>query len=161
MCTAYIDHTLRMCIRFRVQIIQCIMDRERELEIVLVLALYLRQRRRRKCSRSMWIRGIFTRRQKQGEYHQLLQKMRMADPESHFRYLRMSKERFDSFLAMVIPKQCCNNAQLNKQLCIGRTLSLTSLLHELAESCYHFCRKIGPYTKISSHKKFSGEVYNT
>ena len=38
-------------------------DHERELEIVLVLALYLRQRRRRKCGESMWIRGIFTRRQ--------------------------------------------------------------------------------------------------
>ena len=38
-------------------------DHERELEIVLVLALYLRQQRRRKCGGSMWIRGIFTRRQ--------------------------------------------------------------------------------------------------
>ena len=89
---------------YSVQSTNYTMDRERELEIVLVLALYLQQRRRRKCSRSMWIRGIFTRRQQQGEYHQLLQEMRMADPESHFRYLRMSKERFDSLLAMVSTK---------------------------------------------------------
>ena len=89
---------------YSVQSTKFTMDRERELEIVLVLALYLRQRRRRKCGRSMWIRGIFTRRQQQGEYHQLLREMRMADPESHFRYLRMSRERFDSLLAMVSKK---------------------------------------------------------
>ena len=80
------------------------MDHERQIEIMLVLALYLRQRRRRRCNRSVWVRSIFRRRQQQGEYHQLLQEMRMADPESHFRYLRMSKERFDSLLAMVSHK---------------------------------------------------------
>ena len=44
---------------------------------------------------------IFTRCQQQGEYYQLLQEMRLSDPESHFRYLRMSKERFDRLLAML------------------------------------------------------------
>ena len=48
---------------YSVQSTKFTIDHERELEIVLVLALYLRQRRRRKCGRSMWIRGIFTRRQ--------------------------------------------------------------------------------------------------
>ena len=43
---------------------------------------------------------IFSRRQ-QGEYHNLLQEMRVCDPESHFKYLRMSKERFDSLLSKV------------------------------------------------------------
>ena len=57
---------------YSVQSTKFTINRERELEIVLVLALYLRQRRRRKCGRSMWIRGIFTRCQQQGEYHQLL-----------------------------------------------------------------------------------------
>ena len=33
-----------------------------------------------------------------GEYHNLV---RLVDPESHFSYLRMSKERFDSLLARV------------------------------------------------------------
>ena len=48
---------------YSVQSTKFTIDHERELEIVLVMALYLRQRRRRKCGRSMWIRGIFTRRQ--------------------------------------------------------------------------------------------------
>ena len=49
----------------------------------------------------MWIRSILTRRKQQGEYYNLLQEMRTSDPESHFRYSRMSKECFDSLLAEV------------------------------------------------------------
>ena len=73
-------------------------DSDDELETILLLALHLRRRRHK---RSRWVRPIFTRRRQQGEYHNLLQQMRLSDPESHFRYLRMSKERFDSLLAKV------------------------------------------------------------
>ena len=77
------------------------MDSEDEdilLEAVLTSAIAIfRQRKRRK----MWIRPIFMQRKQQGEYHNLLQEMRLSDPDSHFRYLRMSKERFDSLLVEV------------------------------------------------------------
>ena len=72
---------------------------EDEYDLLLLLAL---QRRRRKKKRKMWVRPIFSRRRKQGEYHNLLQEMRLADPDSHFRYMRMTKERFDSLLSEVI-----------------------------------------------------------
>ena len=71
---------------------------DEELELVLLLAL---RRRQRKKKRSMWVRPIFKLQRQQGEYHNLLQEMRLSDPDSHFRYLRMSKERFDNLLAMV------------------------------------------------------------
>ena len=45
--------------------------------------------------------ALFTQRVQQGEYHNLLQEMRLSDPESHFRYLRMSKERFDCLLGKI------------------------------------------------------------
>ena len=69
-----------------------------ELELVLLLALVRRQKKR---NRRMWVRPIFRLRKQQGEYHNLLQEMRLSDPDSHFKYLRMSKERFDSLLAEV------------------------------------------------------------
>ena len=72
---------------------------EDEYDLLLLLAL---QRRRRKKKRKMWVRPIFSRRRKRGEYHNLLQEMRLADPDSHFRYMRMTKERFDSLLSEVI-----------------------------------------------------------
>ena len=77
-------------------------DSDEDLELVLLLALYHRQKRRWNMrKRSMWIRSILTRRKQQGEYYNLLQEMCTSDPESHFRYIRMSKERFDSLLAEV------------------------------------------------------------
>ena len=72
---------------------------EIELELVVLLALARRQRKKR---HRMWVRPIFTLRRRHGEYHNLLQEMRLSDPENHIRYLRMSRERFDSLLAEVL-----------------------------------------------------------
>ena len=57
--------------------------------------------KKKKKKRKMWVRPIFTKRRQQGEYHNLLQEMRLSDPESHFKYLRMSRFRFDSLLKKV------------------------------------------------------------
>ena len=67
----------------------------------LILLLALRRRKRKKGTRRMWVRSIFTKRRQQGEFHNLVQELRLVDPESHFRYLRMPKERFDSVLSKV------------------------------------------------------------
>lgn len=67
-----------------------------------LLLLYLRKRKLRR-RRSVWVRPIFSKRRQQGEYHNLLQEMRFSDPQSHFCYLRMSKERFDCLLSLVCP----------------------------------------------------------
>ena len=73
-------------------------------EVLLLLAWQRRRtKRRKKIRRTMWVRPIFRRRH-QGEYHNLLQEIRLSDPESHFKYLRMSKERFDCLLSMVCYK---------------------------------------------------------
>ena len=50
----------------------------------------------------MWVRSIFIQHSQQGEFHHLLQEMRLTDTESHFCYLTMSKETFDLLLAKVI-----------------------------------------------------------
>ena len=65
-----------------------------------LLLLHLAKKKRRK-PKQVWIRPIFKKRKEQGDYHNLLQELRLNDTESHFRYLRMSKERFDLLLSMV------------------------------------------------------------
>ena len=75
-------------------------------EEAIILCLLLRRRRRRRVTRrnrqrTMRARKIFQQRPEQGEFHQLLQEMRLSDPDSHFKYIRMTKERFDSLLAEV------------------------------------------------------------
>ena len=76
---------------------------ERDEEETLLLSLLYRRRSRRRRSRSVWVRAIFAKRQQQGEYSNLLQEMRLSDPQCHFQYLRMSKERFDILLSLVGP----------------------------------------------------------
>ena len=72
--------------------------------VILIELIRRRRRRRRRRARKFWVRPLFRRRRQQGEYHNLLQEMRLADPESHFRYMRMSKETFDSLLIKVCVK---------------------------------------------------------
>lgn len=63
------------------------------------VGLYLRSKHKNR--RSIWKHGIFRQHHTQGEFHNLLQEMHLSDPESHVRYLRMSKERFDLLLSEV------------------------------------------------------------
>ena len=72
-----------------------------ETRLLLVIALYLHGRRRRIGQRGVCVRPTLRRRRQQGEIHNLLQEMRLTDRESHFQYLRMRKERFDSLLLKV------------------------------------------------------------
>ena len=75
-------------------------------ELFLLILLHRRQRKRRKQGRDVWIRGIFTQRRQQGEFHNLVQEMRLSDSQSHFRYFRMSKETFDDLLSLVRTDKC-------------------------------------------------------
>ena len=70
--------------------------------VLVAVRVCQRQRRRMKRRRkSVWVRRIFWRRCLQGEYHNLVQEMRLADPANHLSYLRMLKETFDSLLQKV------------------------------------------------------------
>ena len=75
---------------------------EEEAQIALMVGLLLRRRiRRSRVNRTMWIRPILQMRSRQGVSHNLLQEMRLTDPEKHFNYLRMTKETFDVLLRKV------------------------------------------------------------
>ncbi|KAH6932021.1 hypothetical protein HPB50_002515 [Hyalomma asiaticum] len=49
----------------------------------------------------MYIRELFDKRPHLGDYHQLVQELRQADPEYHFKYFRMTKAKFDELLNLV------------------------------------------------------------
>ena len=84
--------------------------RRRQLQaVVTILLLWRKRKQQRRRQRSVWVRQIFSQRRQQGEFHSLLQEMRFCDPENHFRYLRMSKERFDSLLTEVRYKTWIEN----------------------------------------------------
>ena len=95
--TKSVSHTFLVIVRYSWKM--CSRSRR-----VLLLLLLLRRRRARRHSstpRTVWVRSIFRRRQQQGEFHNLVQELRLSDPENHFRYLRMSKHTFDNLLEKV------------------------------------------------------------
>ena len=78
-------------------------DSSSDEEMMLLLSAVLRRRRKkRRKRRKIWVKSIFQKRKEQGDYHKLLQEMRLSDPESHFRFLRMSKSSFDFILSKVL-----------------------------------------------------------
>ena len=62
--------------------------------IVACALLWRRRKKKRRvrggAQRRVWLRPIFRKRRQQGEFHNLLQDMRLCDPDSHFSYIRMS-----------------------------------------------------------------------
>ena len=75
--------------------------------LLLLLLLWRRHcRNKARRRRQFWVHPIFSRRASQGEYHNLLQEVRLSNAESHFRYLRMSAKTFDQLLTKVGPLLC-------------------------------------------------------
>ena len=58
------------------------------LGIALLTVLLSRRLKRRRSKRKMWVRSILSQRRQRGEYHTLLQEMRINDTQAHFSYRR-------------------------------------------------------------------------
>lgn len=89
---------------------------------LLILLYYNRHLRR--PQRSVWVREIFKKRRQQGDYHNLIQEMRLGDKDKHFNYFRMSSQQFDELLGIVSPyitKQHC----VREPISAGERLALT------------------------------------
>ena len=71
-----------------------------------------------RISRRMWVRAIFKKRWQQGEYHHLVQEMRLQDIESFFRYFRMTPQQFDRLLRLT------RNKRKKKISCRGHSYGL-------------------------------------
>lgn len=60
-----------------------------------------RQLYKKKQIKRFWRRGIFRDRKLHSEFYTMYQNLRDTDREYHFKYVRMSKERFDHLLGMI------------------------------------------------------------
>ena len=79
----------------------------RRVLIALLTLAYVRNKRKQltlksRNKRTTWMKEIFKRKER-GEYKNLYQELRSFDRENFFRYIRMSKDRFDHLLSMVMP----------------------------------------------------------
>lgn len=90
---------------------------------VLLLLLLLRRRRARK--KRTWVRKINIERRLKGEYHALIQEMRLSDHESFYKYFRMVPSRFDHLLSLVGPAITRQQTNFRSPISPGERLAVT------------------------------------
>ena len=97
---------------------------------------------KKKQIKRFWRRGIFRDRKLHSEYYTLYQNLRDEDREFHYRYVRMSKERFDHLLSLIRDRITKKNTQMREAITAGERLLVT--LRYLATGmsqqtlCYNF-----------------------
>ena len=72
-----------------------------------------------------WRRGIFKNRKLHSEYYNIYQNLRESDREWHYRYVRMSKERFDHLLGLVREKITKKDTQMRDAITAEERLVIT------------------------------------
>ena len=69
----------------------------------LALLVMLDKEENEDTGRRFWVRKIFQERKKYGLYHILTDELRLLDKEYFFRFVRMTRQRFEHFLSLVGP----------------------------------------------------------
>ena len=116
------------------------------------IALMMERRRRmlvkKKQVKRFWRRGIFRDRKIQSEYYNLYQTLRDTDREFHYRYLRMSKERYDHLLGLICKKITKKDTVMREAITAEERLVITLRYLSAGMSqqtlCYNF--RIGRIT---------------
>ena len=97
---------------------------------------------RKKQVKRFWRRAIFQGRKLHSQYYTLYQNLRENDREFHYRYLRMSKERFDHLLSLVRDKITKKNTRMREAVTPEERLVITIryLATGMAQQtlCYNF-----------------------
>ena len=91
----------------------------------LLLLLLLRRRRRHAGRKRTWVRKINLKREKKGEYHALIQEMRLSDHDSFYKYFRMMPSRFDHLLSLVGPAITHQKTNFRSPVPPGERLAVT------------------------------------
>jgi hypothetical protein len=94
-------------------------------ELIFLLWCRKRRRRKRKYKKRFWvIKDILKSRKQLGEFHRLLQEMRLNDHESFFQYFRMTPERLEELLCLVRP-YLIKNSTTREPISPGERLAVT------------------------------------
>ena len=101
------------------------MDEDEDMLLLLMLLRQRRLRRERHVSRKVWVKRIFTLREQKGAFQNLVKEMRATDREAHFKFLRMSPERFDHLLSLVSPLITKNDTNFRKSITPAERLAVT------------------------------------
>ena len=90
-----------------------------------VLLLLLLRRRRARGRKRTWVRKINLKRHERGEYHALIQEMRLSDQDSFYTYFRMTPTRYDQLLSLVGPAIIRQHTNFRSPISPGERLAVT------------------------------------
>ena len=88
---------------------------------------------KKKQIKRFWRRGIFRDRKIHSEYYTLYQTLRESDTEFHYRYLRMSKQRFDHLLSLIRHKITKKNTKMREAVTAEERLVITLLQQQCSQ----------------------------
>ena len=121
-----------------------------------------KQHVKKKQIKRFWRRGIFRDRKLHSEYYHLYQTLRDTDREFHYRYLRMSKERFDHLLSLVREKITKKNTIMREAISAEERLVITirylSSGMSQQDLCYSF--RVGRTTVSNIIKETCVAIYD-
>ena len=79
---------------------------------------------RNKCKKTLWVRKVYQERKCKGEFHCLIEEMKLHDHPLAFAYFRMSPAKYEHLLAKVAPwLQKCSEKR--DPICPSKRLSVT------------------------------------
>ena len=109
-----------------------------------------------------WRRGIFKDRKLHSEYYNLYQSLRDLDREFHYRYLRMSKERFDHLLGLLRDKIAKKDTNMREAITAEERLVITlrylSAGMSQQDLCYNF--RVGRTTVSNILKEVCSTIFD-
>ena len=94
---------------------------------IILQTLYLRRIscKTTKKKRKYWVRKIYAERQTKGEYHLLVQDLKLHDQNYFFRCFRMSPENFEMLLSWIGPKIKKVTTKMREPISVGQRLCVT------------------------------------
>lgn len=100
-------------------------NHRRRLFLLLLLVRQRMARRRPRTKKRTWVRQINRRRESLGEFHSLIQEMRLFDHDVFYRYFRMMPSWFDQLLSLVDPRIQCQDTSFRSTIPAAERLSVT------------------------------------
>ena len=108
-----------------------------------------------KKKRKYWVRKIYALRQTKGEYHLLVQGLKLYDQNYFFRCFRMSPENFEMLLSWIRPKMR-ESISVGQRLCITLRYLVTGDAHVTIAGSY----RMSPTTAGRIVKETCAVIWN-
>jgi hypothetical protein len=114
-------------------------------QILILIILFRRNRRKVKRTPRFWVRPIFAKRKSKGEFHCLVQEMKLGDHELFFKQFRMLPDKLEELLRWVAPKISKSNIKresisAEERLCVTLRFLATGDSQSTISTSYRISR---------------------